>query len=113
MTALLTDAATLTVQFDVEGESPEQFANNCATLAGVLNMFPKNQVILAVGHVDGLDVIGAYRILAATFDNRGLVLPILLRDRIDRTGRDRRRGDRRLCHQFTDRCEHAHRLVAV
>jgi (E)-4-hydroxy-3-methylbut-2-enyl-diphosphate synthase len=82
VTALLTDAAKLTVQFDVEGDSPEQFANNCATLAGVLNMFPKNQVVLAVGRVEGLEVIGAYRVLAATLDNRGLRLPILIRDRI-------------------------------
>src|SRR5260221_5642870 len=51
VTALLTDAARLTVQFDVEGDSPEQFANNCAALAGVLKMFPKNQAILTVGHV--------------------------------------------------------------
>ncbi len=82
VTALLTDAAKLTVQFDVEGDSPEQFANNCATLAGVLNMFPKNQVILAVGRVEGLEVIAAYRVLAATLDNRGLRLPILIRDRV-------------------------------
>ncbi len=81
-TALLTDAVKLTVQFDVEGDSPERFAENCATLAGVLNMFPKNQVILAVGRAEGLEVIAAYRILAATLDNRGLVLPILLRDRV-------------------------------
>ena len=82
VTALLTDATGLTVQFDVAGDSPEQFTNNCATLAGVLNMFPTNQVILAVGHVEGLDVIAAYRILAATLDGRGLNLPILLRDRV-------------------------------
>ena len=82
VTALLTDAATLTVQFDVAGDSPEQFADNCATLAGVLNMFPKNQVILAVGLADGLDLVAAYRVLAATLDNRGLALPILLRDRV-------------------------------
>ncbi len=88
VTALVADAAGLTVQFDVEGESPELFVNNCNTLAGVLNMFPRNQVILAVGRAEGLDVIAAYRILAATLDHRGLVLPILLRDRIDRTGRD-------------------------
>src|SRR5208282_590394 len=72
VTALLTDAAELTVQFDVTGDSPEQFANHCATLAGVLNLFPKNQVVLAVGHAEGLDVIAAYRILAATLDRRGL-----------------------------------------
>jgi (E)-4-hydroxy-3-methylbut-2-enyl-diphosphate synthase len=82
VTVLLTDAAALTVQFDVAGDSPEQFANNCATLAGVLNMFPKNQVILAVGHAEGLDVIAGYRILAATLDGRGLNLPILIRDRV-------------------------------
>ena len=82
VTALLLDAARLTVQFDIEGASPDQFANNCNTLAGVLNMFPNGQVILAVGRVEGLDAIGAYRILAATFDNRRLVLPILLRDRV-------------------------------
>ena len=82
VTALLTDAAELTVQFDVTGDSPEQFANHCATLAGVLNLFPKNQVVLAVGRAEGLDVIAAYRILAATLDQRGLNLPILIRDRV-------------------------------
>ena len=82
VTALLTDAAKLTVQFDVEGDTPEQFVNNCATLAGALNMFPKNQVILAVGRAEGLDVVAAYRILAATLDNRGLNLPILIHDRV-------------------------------
>jgi (E)-4-hydroxy-3-methylbut-2-enyl-diphosphate synthase len=82
VTALLTDAAELTVQFDVEGDSPEQFADNCATLAGVLNMFPKNQMVLAVGRAEGLDVVAAYRILAATLDNRGQKLPILIHDRV-------------------------------
>jgi (E)-4-hydroxy-3-methylbut-2-enyl-diphosphate synthase len=82
VTALLTDAAGLTVQFDVTGDSPEQFADHCATLAGVLNLFPKNQVVLAVGHAEGLDVIAAYRVLAATLDQRGLNLPILIRDRV-------------------------------
>jgi (E)-4-hydroxy-3-methylbut-2-enyl-diphosphate synthase len=82
VTALLTDAAGLTVQFDVAGESPEQFVNHCATLAGVLNLFPKNQVVLAVGRAEGLDVVAAYRILAATLDQRGLKLPILIRDRV-------------------------------
>jgi (E)-4-hydroxy-3-methylbut-2-enyl-diphosphate synthase len=82
VSALLADAVNLTVQFDIAGDSPEQFVNNCATLAGVLNAFPKNQVILAVGHADGLDVIAAYRILAATLDHRGLTLPILIRDRV-------------------------------
>jgi (E)-4-hydroxy-3-methylbut-2-enyl-diphosphate synthase len=82
VTALLTNTAELTVQFDVMGDSPEQFANHCATLAGVLNLFPKNQVVLAVGHAGGLDVIAAYRILAATLDQRGLNLPILIRDRV-------------------------------
>src|SRR5580698_5613090 len=82
VTALLTDAARLTVQFDIEGGSPEKFADNCALLASVLKTFPKNQIILAVGHAEGLDVIAAYRILAATLDNHGLNLPILIRDRV-------------------------------
>jgi (E)-4-hydroxy-3-methylbut-2-enyl-diphosphate synthase len=82
VTTLLAEAAKLTVQFDIEGDSPAEFENNCATLAGVLNMYPKNQVILAVGRAEGLDVIAAYRILAATLDHRGLVLPVLLRDRV-------------------------------
>jgi (E)-4-hydroxy-3-methylbut-2-enyl-diphosphate synthase len=82
VTALLTDAAGLTVQFDVAADSPEQFANHCTTLAGVLNLFPKNQVVLAVGHAEGLDVMAAYRILAATLDQNGLNLPILIRDRV-------------------------------
>jgi (E)-4-hydroxy-3-methylbut-2-enyl-diphosphate synthase len=82
VTALLTDAAKLTVQFDVEGDSPERFAENCATLAGVLNMFPNNHVIVAVGRVGGMDLIGAYRLLVAVLDKRGLVLPVMLRDRV-------------------------------
>src|SRR5277367_5475059 len=56
VTALLTDAAGLTVQFDIEGNSPEQFTKNCGALTGVLKTFPNNQGILAVGHADGLDV---------------------------------------------------------
>ena len=83
VTALLSDAVGLTVQFDVTADSPEQFANHCATLAGVLNLFPENQVVLAVGRAEGLDVIAAYRILAATLDQRGLSLPILIRDRVN------------------------------
>ena len=79
----------LTVQFDVEGDSPERFAENCATLAGVLNMFPNNQVIIAVGHVEGMDIIGAYRLLVAVFDKRGLVLPVMLRDRVGKASHAR------------------------
>jgi len=84
MSILLDEAEHLTVQFDINGGSPEQFTDNCSTLAGVLNMFPKNQVILAVGGVDGIELIGAYRVLAAVFDERGLMLPIMLRNRIPR-----------------------------
>jgi (E)-4-hydroxy-3-methylbut-2-enyl-diphosphate synthase len=87
VTALLTDAAKVTVQFDVEGDSPERFAENCATLAGVLNMFPKSQVVVAVGRVDGMDLIGAYRLLVAVLDKRGLALPIMLRDRVGTASR--------------------------
>jgi len=82
VTAVLDDATNLTVQFDIEADSPSEFENNCATLAGVLNLYPKSQVILAVGRAEGLDVIAAYRVLAAVLDQRGLVLPILLRDRV-------------------------------
>ena len=82
VTAVLDDATNLTVQFDIEADSPAEFENNCATLAGVLNLYPRSQVILAVGRAEGLDVIAAYRVLAAVLDQRGLVLPILLRDRV-------------------------------
>ncbi|HUK81724.1 MAG TPA: (E)-4-hydroxy-3-methylbut-2-enyl-diphosphate synthase [Verrucomicrobiae bacterium] len=82
VTAVLDDATNLTVQFDIEADSPAEFENNCATLAGVLNLYSRSQVILAVGRAEGLDVIAAYRVLAAVLDQRGLVLPILLRDRV-------------------------------
>jgi (E)-4-hydroxy-3-methylbut-2-enyl-diphosphate synthase len=82
VTPLLTDASRMTVQFDIEGGSPEQFVSNCSSLANVLKTFPRNQIILAVGHAEGLDVIAAYRILAATLDSHGLNLPILIRDRV-------------------------------
>lgn len=63
------------VQFDVEGESPAAFVANCRKLA---ELVPGHRVVLAVGKVTGLDVIAAYRILAATADDQ---TPILLRDR--------------------------------
>ncbi len=79
---LNTNTQPITVQFDIEGDSPEHFTQNCVALADVLKRWQMSQIVLSVGRVEGLDVIGAYRILTATFDNRGLVLPILLRDRV-------------------------------
>jgi (E)-4-hydroxy-3-methylbut-2-enyl-diphosphate synthase len=64
----------VTVQFDVEAGSPDEFVVNCEKLAGVVT----NQFV-AVGHVEGIDVIGAYRILAAKMPDH---VPILLRDRV-------------------------------
>ena len=62
----------VTVQFDVEGDSPEQFAANCEKLAGIVA-----DEFVSVGRVKGVDVIGAYRILAAEMPDR---VPIVLRD---------------------------------
>jgi len=84
-TALLNDAAKVTVQFDVEAASPEEFAANCGKLADVVAKHRNQQIILAVGRVEGIGLIGAYRILTAVFDARGLVLPILIRDRVSST----------------------------
>jgi (E)-4-hydroxy-3-methylbut-2-enyl-diphosphate synthase len=66
----------VTVQFDIEAESPEQFVTNCDKLAGILK---DRQAFVAVGRVDGIDVIGAYRILAAKMPDH---IHILLRDRV-------------------------------
>jgi len=65
----------LTVQFDVEGDSPEAFVANCRK---VVELTKGRRVILAVGKATGLDIIAAYRILAATANEQ---TPILLRDR--------------------------------
>ncbi len=62
------------VQFDIEADSPEQFVANCEKLSGVLT-----KQFVAVGRVEGIDVIGAYRILAARMPDR---IPIILRDRV-------------------------------
>ncbi len=82
VTSLLKDAAHVTVQFDVEAASPEEFVANCGKLADVVANHRNQQIILAVAKVDGIGLIGAYRILTAVFDARGLVLPILIRDRV-------------------------------
>jgi (E)-4-hydroxy-3-methylbut-2-enyl-diphosphate synthase len=71
--APLLDAAG-TVQFDIEADSPEELVANCEKLAGHLT----NQFV-AIGRADGIDVIGAYRILAAKMPDR---VPIMLRDRV-------------------------------
>lgn len=65
----------VTVQFDVCGESPAEFAANCEKL---VKIHKPRQAIAAVGHVTGLDVIGAYRILVAKLDG----WPVMLRDRV-------------------------------
>ena len=82
VTALLADAAKLTVQFDVEADSPEQFVANCEKLAGIVAKHRNQQVMVAVGRVEGIGLIGAYRVLAAVLDRRGLVLPVLVHDRV-------------------------------
>ncbi|HXI83563.1 MAG TPA: (E)-4-hydroxy-3-methylbut-2-enyl-diphosphate synthase [Verrucomicrobiae bacterium] len=79
---LLRASQERTVQFDVVADSPEHFLRACKQVAATLRYFRGQQVILAVGHAEGLDVIAAYRVLAATLDNHGLNLPILIRDRV-------------------------------
>ena len=76
--ALLNNFIRLTVQFNVEGKTPQEFVANCQQLATILQKHRQQQVLLAVGDVSGLDVIAAYRVLAATADGQ---TPILLRDR--------------------------------
>jgi (E)-4-hydroxy-3-methylbut-2-enyl-diphosphate synthase len=80
---ILTFAANkVTVQFNVEANSPDQFARACAQLAATLDRHKFNQAICAVGRADGLDLIPAYRILAAQLDKHASRWPILLRDRV-------------------------------
>ncbi len=74
--AVLTAAEGHTVQFNVAAESPEQFVKACRQLAEALKPYRFNQVILAVEKATGLDLIAAYRILAAHAGDR----PILIRD---------------------------------
>jgi (E)-4-hydroxy-3-methylbut-2-enyl-diphosphate synthase len=71
-----------TVQFNVEADSPVEFANTCAKLATNLDRHKFNQSICAVGRAEGLDLIPAYRVLAAQLDARATRWPILLRDRV-------------------------------
>ena len=72
----------VTIQLDVAGGSPDEFAGHCASLAAALRDIPNTPVIVSVGRADGLDVIGAYRILVATLDQHDLAVPILLRDQL-------------------------------
>ncbi len=79
---LLSAAREQTVQFNIEADSPEHFVDTCRMLADMLAKYIHRAAMAAVSRADGLDVIGAYRILAAKLDERGLDTPILLRDRI-------------------------------
>ncbi len=80
--SLLRAAREHTVQFDVEADSPEHFVDVCGKLADTLAKCPDRSPMVAVRRADGLDVVGAYRILAAKLAERNLGTPILLRDRI-------------------------------
>lgn len=77
---LKTTAGKVTIQFDLEADSPAQLVALCAQLAGILKQHPANQVIWALKRADGMDIMGAYRIMAAHADR----WPILLRDRVSR-----------------------------
>jgi (E)-4-hydroxy-3-methylbut-2-enyl-diphosphate synthase len=77
---VLQQAQNRVVQFDVEADSPQQFIELCGKLAALIKTFPHCQLIAAVGRADGLEVIPAYRILAARLDPR---VPIVLRDRLN------------------------------
>jgi len=80
---LFRDTSGLIIQFDVESDSPEHFVSVCETLSAVIKQHPNRQIVAAVGKVEGLDTIGAYRILAAKLEER---VPILLRDRVSARG---------------------------
>jgi len=73
---ILTAAEKHTVQLEVTADSPAQFVTACQRLAETLSAFKYQQIILAVGHAGGLDLIAAYRILAAHAGQR----PILIRE---------------------------------
>jgi (E)-4-hydroxy-3-methylbut-2-enyl-diphosphate synthase len=75
---LLREAAPATVQFEVVGNSPEEFAAHCRQLAAVLAEERLAPVFGAVGTAVGLELVGAYRILAATLADH---VPVVLRDR--------------------------------
>ena len=80
--SLLRAAREHMVQFDIEADSPEHFVDVCGKLADMLASCPDRAAMVAVGRADGLDVIGAYRILAAKLAERDLDTPILLCDHI-------------------------------
>jgi (E)-4-hydroxy-3-methylbut-2-enyl-diphosphate synthase len=80
--SLLRAAHEHTVQLEIEADSPEHFVDVCEKLAKTLVKCPDRAAIVAVRRADGLDVIGAYRILAAKLAERNLDTPILLCDRI-------------------------------
>ena len=77
VTALLNQAGQITVQFNIEGRTPQEFAANCEQLVAGLRSYRTQQILLSVGRVTGLSTIAAYRVLAAIADAD---TPILLRD---------------------------------
>ena len=77
VTALLNSAGKLAVQFNVAGNTPQEFVANCERLVAVLRSYRNQQILLAVGRITCLATISAYRVLAATAD---AATPILLRD---------------------------------
>jgi (E)-4-hydroxy-3-methylbut-2-enyl-diphosphate synthase len=82
VSSLLRAAHGHTVQLEIEADSPEHFVDVCERLTGILAKCLDRAAIVAVRRADGLDVIGAYRILAAKLAERNLTTPILLCDHI-------------------------------
>ena len=72
--------ADVVVQLDVEADTPAEFVAACELLALRLKQDGHRQRLAAVGRAGGLDMITAYRILAAKLDAQGLRVPVLLRD---------------------------------
>ncbi len=73
-------AGETTVQFDIAAASPQEFIAVCDQLAGDLKTLRHRQTLVAVQRADGLEMIAAYRILAAKLDEHGLKVPLMLRD---------------------------------
>jgi (E)-4-hydroxy-3-methylbut-2-enyl-diphosphate synthase len=82
LTGLLSLPEHIAVQFDIVADSPAAFVAVCDKLIKLAGARGTRTFFAGVGRAEGLDVIGAYRVLVAKLDAAGLTWPVMLRDRV-------------------------------
>ncbi len=86
---ILRQAKDIIIQIDINAQSPLKLVEHSKNILQLLHSYRSSQIILSIAQANGIDPIGAYRILAATIDEGSKIkYPILLRNDLSKNYAD-------------------------